>query len=381
MLARAPPQRLLCRCPEGRTSGIEPNPNPGKRPSARASMIPRSTNPRQAVVSRKAPAESWRRHLREAVSDPRELLAMAGLDPATHLPGAREGQRLFAQRVPRGFIARMRRGDPADPLLRQVLPLGVETREAPGFVSDPVGDLDSMTVPGLLHKYRGRVLLVVTGACAVNCRYCFRRHFPYGDASVSRSRLQPALDYIANDAGIEEVILSGGDPLTLGTDRLREVTDALAAIPHVRRLRIHSRMPVVLPERVDPGLLDWLEHLPWQRVMVIHANHANEIDDLVAHALAALRARGVTLLNQAVLLAGVNDRADRLCALSERLFAEGVMPYYLHWLDRVQGAAHFEVEHTRALSLYRDAAARLPGYLVPRLVREDAGAPYKVNVV
>ncbi len=272
----------------------------------------------------------------------------------------------------------MRRGDPHDPLLRQVLPLAAECVSAPEFTTDPVGDLSAMAVPGVLHKYRGRVLLALTGACAVHCRYCFRRHFPYAEANASSDRWQAALDYIARDASIHEVILSGGDPLALADRRLADLARRLAAVAHVERLRIHTRLPIVLPARVTTELTDWLAGGRLQPVMVVHANHANEIDADVRAALARLRAAGVTLFNQSVLLKGVNDSVESLAGLSEALFAAGVVPYYLHLLDRVQGAAHFEVEEGRARQLMADLAARLPGYLVPRLVREVAGAPSKL---
>ena len=229
----------------------------------------------------------------------------------------------------------------------------------------------------MLHKYQGRALLVATGSCAVHCRYCFRRHFPYGEQTAAADRWRAALDYLAADPDIEEVLLSGGDPLSLATPKLAEFTDALAALPRVRRLRLHTRLPVVLPERVDDELLAWLAALPWPVVVVIHANHGNEIDDSVAAALARLRGTGAQVLNQAVLLRGVNDSLPALSDLSERLFAAGALPYYLHQLDRVAGTAHFEVPDERARSLHEGLAASLPGYLVPRLVREVAGAPAK----
>jgi L-lysine 2,3-aminomutase len=332
-----------------------------------------------------APADSlpagapWQRALRDAVRDPAELLRLLELDAAL-LPGARQAAQAFALRVPRGFVARMRRGDPDDPLLRQVLPLGRELAPAPGFGADPLGELAARRAPGVLHKYEGRALLVLTGACAVHCRYCFRRHFPYGEASPAPGQWEPALDYLAGAPGLSEVILSGGDPLTLPDARLAELARRLAAIPHLRRLRVHTRLPVVLPERVDAALLDWLCGTRLAPVLVIHANHANELDGAVRDALGRLRARGVALLNQSVLLRGVNDTAGALAGLSEALFDAGVLPYYLHLLDRVAGAAHFDVGEAEARALMDALRARLPGYLVPRLVREVAGAPYKLPV-
>ena len=334
-------------------------------------MIPEKAPIRQAPV--------WQQELARAVTDPEELLAAVRLGPEW-LPAARAAARLFPLRVPHGFVARMRRGDPHDPLLRQVLPLAEECLTAPDFAADPVGDAVAMVVPGVLHKYHGRVLLTATGACAVHCRYCFRRHFPYADANPAADHWQAALGYIAGDASISEVILSGGDPLTLSDRRLRELTDALAAIPHVQRLRIHTRLPVVLPERVDDGLLDWLAGLRQPCVVVVHVNHANELDAAVKAALVRLKDAGVRLLNQSVLLRGVNDNGDALATLSEALFACGVLPYYLHLLDKVQGAAHFDVPEPTAQAFVTDLRGRLPGYLVPRLVRERPGAAAKIPI-
>lgn len=318
----------------------------------------------------------WQQALAEAINDPVELLTLLEL-PKDFLPAYRDAVRQFPLRVPRSYVARMRKGDPADPLLRQILPLGEETSVVMGFVSDPVGDLKAMPVPGVLHKYRGRVLLITTGACGIHCRYCFRRHFPYADANPAPGAWQQALDYIAADSSITEVILSGGDPLAMPDHRLAELAAQLAAIPHLKRLRLHTRLPIVLPERIDAALLDWLGASPLQKIIVVHANHPNEIGVDTAQALGALRERGVTLLNQAVLLRGVNDSADVLVGLSETLFTAGVLPYYLHLLDKVQGAAHFEVSETTGLALMNELQSRMPGYLVPRLVRELSGSPAK----
>jgi len=288
----------------------------------------------------------------------------------------------------------MQKGNPRDPLLRQVLPVAEEDIVSPGYTKDPLGECHALRAPGLLQKYQGRVLLMTTSACAVHCRYCFRRHFPHGNAhiespvtpenkrgrGVSGRNFGAALTYIRQDDTIREVILSGGDPLCLSDERLAALAIGFADIPHVQRLRIHTRMPIVLPERVDDALLAWLTETCLQTVMVIHANHPNEIDDQVERALTLLRAAGITLLNQSVLLRGVNDHEDTLAALSERLFAAGVLPYYLHLLDPVSGAAHFAVEQQRAREIMAGLRSRLPGYLVPRLVREVAGARYKIPV-
>lgn len=323
--------------------------------------------------------EPWRRELAEAVTDPAELLQLLELDPAL-LPAARLAADRFGLKVPRSFVARMRRGDPRDPLLLQVLPLAAELAPSPGYSADPVGDLAAVRAPGVLAKYRGRALLMSTGACAVNCRFCFRREFPYQDAALTPARLASAVASLATVQGLEEVILSGGDPLTLPTARLARVTDALRPLPGLRRLRIHTRTPVVLPSRVDAALLAWLGGLPWPVVVVLHVNHPRELSPEVRIALAGLAAGKVTLLNQSVLLAGVNDDEDVLAELSTALFECGVLPYYLHALDPVAGAAHFDLPGTSITRLHAQLLARLPGYLVPRLVREVAGAASKLPV-
>lgn len=318
----------------------------------------------------------WQNALRDAVRSPAELLELLGL-PRSLLDTSPRAAHSFPLRVPRAYVARMRRHDPDDPLLRQVLPLAAEDDDSAGYGPDPVGDLAALAAPGVLHKYRGRALLVTTGACAVHCRYCFRRHFPYGDANPAVDQWRSALAYIASDTTISEVILSGGDPLSLPDARLAELIKQLAALPHVRRLRVHTRLPIVLPERIDDGLCAWLAATPLQKVVVVHANHANEIDTATAAALGRLRGCGATLLNQSVLLRGVNDAVASLADLSEALFAAGVLPYYLHLLDKVRGAAHFDVTETEAVGLVTELRSRLPGYLVPRLVREIAGEASK----
>jgi len=321
----------------------------------------------------------WRRQLREAVTDLDTLLRRLGLEhaavAASHAAGAD-----FPLRVPEAYLARIRPGDPRDPLLAQVLPAAAELQPAPGFGPDPVGDRQAAGPHGWLHKYAGRSLLVATGACAVHCRYCFRRHFPYAEHQPRHSAWAEVAAAIAARPEVSEVILSGGDPLVLADARLAGLTRALAALPQVRRLRIHTRLPVVIPDRVCSELLAWLAALPLRCVVVIHANHANEIDAAVAAAANRLRRAGADVLNQSVLLAGVNDSAEALAALSERLHEAGVLPYYLHMLDPVAGAAHFAVSEPRARALHAALAAALPGYLVPRLVREVEGAPAKLPV-
>lgn len=317
----------------------------------------------------------WQHAQREAYARPADLLAALGL-AAADVGLSEVAARDFPFRVPRPWASRIRPGDPRDPLLRQVLPVAAETASPPGFLADPVGDLAAERAPGLLHKYRGRALLLVTGACAIHCRYCFRREFPYSD-SVGTTRLDAALDMLATLTDVDEVILSGGDPLSLRDDRLAALFTRLAAIPHLKRLRVHTRVPIAIPTRVTPALLDWLCGTRLAPVVVLHVNHAQEIDDAVIAALRPLREAGVPLLNQAVLLKGVNDDVAALQALSTRLFDAGVLPYYLHLLDRVHGAAHFLVSTRHARLLVRGLRESLPGYLVPRLVREEPGQPSK----
>jgi len=309
-----------------------------------------------------------------AITHPLELVTELGLDPALVAPAEAAGT-TFRLRVPRSYVSRMRRGDVNDPLLRQILPLGAELADASDYTADPLGEHAALRAPGLLQKYKGRALLITTSACAVHCRYCFRREYPY-----SATRLNEALNEIASDSSIEEVILSGGDPLSLSDARLASLTDEIQRIPHVRRLRVHTRQPVVLPSRVDAGLTEWLTQLRLPVVFVLHVNHANEIDTDVRAACALLRDSGVTLLNQTVLLRGINDDAGVLADLSRALFEAGVLPYYLHVLDHVRGAAHFDVPEERARLIAGQLAAQMPGYLVPRLAREIHGAPAKVTL-
>jgi EF-P beta-lysylation protein EpmB len=310
------------------------------------------------------------------VRDAAQLVAALEL-PATLVEPALAAARSFPLFAPWPYIARMHKGDAADPLLRQVLPLAAELDQPPGFSADPVGDGAAQAAPGLLQKYNGRALLVTTGACAIHCRYCFRRHFPYSEGPRSIDDWQPAIGHIAADPTIDEVLLSGGDPLTLVDERLAELARRLADIPQVRRLRIHTRLPIVIPERVTAELLEWLCGTRLAPIMVVHANHPQEIDEAVAVAVGKLVDAGIPVLYQAVLLRGVNDVAAALIELSRRLIVLRVMPYYLHQLDRVQGAAHFEVPISRGLELIAEMRRALPGYAVPRYVQEIAGEEHK----
>ena len=331
------------------------------------------------MITRTEPAgqtPGWQREFAEAIRDPAELLEYLKL-PQDLLPAAEAASQTFPLRVPYSFLERIEPGNPHDPLLRQILPIGEELTISEGFSTDPVGDQQAMAVPGLIHKYRGRVLLTLTGACAVHCRYCFRRHFPYTEANPSEDHWQASLDYILDHHEITEVILSGGDPLSLSDKRLARLVALLEEVPHLKRLRWHSRLPVVLPSRLTPELLQIWQSSRLQQVLVLHFNHPNEINFLIKQSLRKLSATGISLLNQAVLLRGVNDDAECLTNLSEQLFQAGALPYYLHLLDRTQGVAHFEVKEQVALQIYQKLLSRLPGYLVPKLVRDSAGTMHK----
>lgn len=336
----------------------------------------REDDRREPVDIRRVGRCEWQRELARAITNVTDLLSAVGLDDGaldvTDSP--------FPLRVPRGYVARMRRGDPGDPLLLQALPAAAEDDDVPGYGADPVGDLGSMLSPGLLQKYHGRALLITTGACAIHCRYCFRRNFPYGEASTTPAHLDEAMARIAADSTVSEIILSGGDPLSLSDDRLRSLLARLGDVDHVKRIRLHTRYPIVLPERIDDAFCELLAMSPRPLVFVVHANHASEIDSNVSSALATLKQHASLLLNQSVLLKGVNDSARLLAALSARLADCGVSPYYLHQLDPVAGAAHFAVSDARALQIVHELTRFLPGYLVPRLVREISGEPSKLDL-
>ncbi|MEH6568063.1 MAG: EF-P beta-lysylation protein EpmB [Halioglobus sp.] len=322
-------------------------------------------------------ALTWQQELKEAIRCPIELLSFLDLEP-DQAESRALASRDFPMLVPRPFASKMKRGDRRDPLLLQVLPSPEELCNPAGYTRDPLQESLKNPVPGLIHKYHGRVLLIAAPGCAVNCRYCFRRHFEYSANSPSQSHWPQTLDYIAADSSISEVILSGGDPLLLNDSLLEEFIERISAISHVRRLRIHTRLPVVLPARLTLQLSNILGQSRLQCVMVIHCNHANEIDENLASSLKKFAASGVTLLNQSVLLRGINDSAEVLATLSETLFDARVMPYYLHLLDHVSGAAHFDLPQSRALEIYEELLAKCSGYLVPRLVRECPSTASKI---
>ncbi len=334
------------------------------------------------MIPRTDPAwqtSSWQLQLARAFTRVEDLFDYLELNQAL-LPAARAAAIQFGLRVPTAYAARIERGNPDDPLLRQVLPLAAELIRTAGFNTDPVADQNSAAAPGILHKYGGRALLITTGACGIHCRYCFRRHYPYSEFSIDRKRWNQTVAYLERTEQITEVILSGGDPLTLSDDRLATLVNSLGGIPHLKRLRIHSRLPVLVPDRITDRLIDCIVSSRLQSTLVVHINHVREISAPLKLTLNQLRREGVTLLNQSVLLRGVNDSMETLCELSEGLFSSGILPYYLHLLDRVQGAAHFEVPEAEAIQLHRRIRARLPGYLLPRLVRDDPGADSKVQL-
>lgn len=347
--------------------------------NALTSMSPGSPLPSGDDVGSGFFFKSWQTALSNVITSVDELCAILDLDSHLIFPG-QQAHKLFPLRVPRCFVQRMEKGNPDDPLLRQVLPIAEELMITPGYTNDPLAEKAANPLPGLLHKYHGRVLLLVAGECAVHCRYCFRREFPYSENSPGTNGWNAVIDYIAADTSISEVIFSGGDPLIAKDKILADLVEKLAVIPHVQRLRIHTRLPIVIPERITDELLQWLTQTRLQPVMVLHCNHANEIDSTVIAAIQKLRHAGITVLNQSVLLKGVNDNAAALIALSEKSFAAGMLPYYLHLLDRVQGAAHFFVPEETALHLLQEIMTQLPGYLVPKLVCEKSGAASKIIV-
>jgi EF-P beta-lysylation protein EpmB len=318
----------------------------------------------------------WTDDLARAIRDPDVLLTRLGL-PDSLRGTARSAARSFPLMVPESYLARIEPGSPKDPLLLQVLPIAEEERPLPGFVHDPLNEAGARVVPGLLQKYEGRALLIAAASCPVHCRYCFRRHYPYAEDVAGLPSWGAALDAIAGDAQLREVLLSGGDPLMLPDARLAALCGELDAIPHLKRLRIHTRMPVVLPSRVTRELLELLGALRLRPIVVLHANHPRELTADAAAAVRRLAGAG-TLLNQAVLLAGVNDDAETQLALCERLLDLGALPYYLHQLDAVAGAAHFAVPEERGVQIAEALRRCLPGYAVPRFVREEPGRPYKV---
>jgi L-lysine 2,3-aminomutase len=333
--------------------------------------MPKTISPKLSRFSTTLPL-SWQQQLSQSINNPKDLLQILNINLDAFVDYTPANQQ-FNLKVTRAYVDKMQAGCADDPLLLQVMSQSQEMLSVNGYSTDPVGDLDANKTPGLLHKYHARVLLITTGACAIHCRYCFRRHFPYPQQLAGREQWSQAIHYIQADNSIKEVILSGGDPLMLSDEKLDDLISRLEAIPHLSRLRIHSRLPVVLPDRITPKLVTRLAHSRFDVCLVIHANHANEITAPEISALGKLKQAGIHLLNQSVLLNGINHRIEDQINLSEILYTAGVLPYYLHLLDPVQGSAHFEVNLETGLKLITQMQYRLPGFLVPKLVREIAG--------
>jgi L-lysine 2,3-aminomutase len=321
--------------------------------------------------------QNWQNQLSDLITDPQELLNVLNLSPEQLLSGALLASQQFKLRVPRAFVEKMVKADPFDPLLLQVLPHHLELEEHPNFVTDPLGEEQANQQPGVLHKYKSRFLLTLTGACAVHCRYCFRRHFPYQENLPKNDDWPNIKSYLESQPDINEVILSGGDPLTLSNRKLKSWIDRLESIQQIKYLRIHSRVPIVIPNRIDDELISILKNSRLRVILVIHANHANELDAFTCSKIHALVKENITVLNQSVLLKGVNHSAEILAELSYKLFDTGIMPYYLHVLDKVKGAQHFDLNAKVIDEIYTEVLATLPGYLVPKLVREIAGEKNK----
>ncbi|NOI83439.1 EF-P beta-lysylation protein EpmB [Vibrio tubiashii] len=329
------------------------------------------------IITRKVVSveQNWLKQLANGISDPAKLLEQLEIDPKPWQDGF-AARKLFAQRVPQSFVDRMEKGNPYDPLLRQVLPLSEEFEVHPGYSNDPLEEQNN-AIPGLLHKYRNRALMIVKGGCAVNCRYCFRRHFPYDENKGSKSVWQQSLEYVTQHPEINEIILSGGDPLMAKDEELLWLIDHIADIKHIKRLRIHSRLPVVIPDRITQALIQMLGETRLQVVLVTHINHAQEINQELRDRLSHLKQAGVTLLNQGVMLKGVNDSVEFQVDLSNALFDAGILPYYIHVLDKVQGAAHFYISDQEAKAIMAGLMERVSGYLVPKLTREIGGRTSK----
>lgn len=323
---------------------------------------------------------NWQTDLSQSISSTDKLLEYLQLDPQK-LTVSQQACLDFPLRVPWPFVHRMETGNPHDPLLAQVLPIAAEMSNTAGYSDDPLDESKHNPVPGIVHKYANRLLLIVSPNCAINCRYCFRRHFPYAENRQSKAQWQKALDYISSSSEVNEVIYSGGDPLAANDKFLSWLTEQIAAISHIKRLRIHSRLPVVIPSRINPQFFSWASTTRLKPILVLHINHANEIDQAVENSIAQCIDEGITVLNQTVLLKGINDNVATLSALSEKLFDCGVMPYYLHLLDPVAGASHFDIDLDRAKQIYALLQADLPGFLVPKLVREIAGKNHKTLIV
>jgi L-lysine 2,3-aminomutase len=318
----------------------------------------------------------WQSLLKENITSLGELLDAVGIPEQNRAEVGLQDYG-FPVMVPRHFVSLIEKGNLNDPLLKQVLPLPQEGQVSSGFITDPLQEKQFTPVAGCLHKYQGRVLIITSGRCAINCRYCFRRHFPYGDHQITQEKWQAILTYIRHDASIREVIFSGGEPFIVSDASLSSYMTSLEDIEHVDTVRFHTRMLITLPQRMGESFFHWVSHTKKKIVIVVHVNHANELHPILQPLLRRLAEHGVTLLNQSVLLRDVNDTVDRLEALSRKLFQYGILPYYLHQLDPISGAQHFNVPREQGLALHRALRERCPGYLIPKYVVELAGLPYK----
>ena len=333
----------------------------------------------QIIPKKIIPVEMhWQKELARAFSTPESLLEYLGIDPQKYQEHFC-ARGLFPMRVPRPFVDLMEHGKWDDPLLQQVIPRSQEFENPEGFISDPLEEQNNNT-PGILHKYLNRALLIVKGGCAVNCRYCFRRHFPYQENAVNKKKWLTVINYIENDPALDEIIFSGGDPLMAKDSQLAWLAEQVSNIPHIKRIRIHTRLPVVIPQRINAEFMDWFTALKQQKIIVLHINHANEISAELKQRCLSLKQAGVTLLNQSVLLRGINDSANAQISLNEAVFDAGIMPYYLHMLDKVKGASHFDVDEGEARAIMAELIKRQPGFLVPKLVREIGGQPGKTPI-
>ncbi|TEW56799.1 EF-P beta-lysylation protein EpmB [Psychromonas sp. RZ22] len=329
-------------------------------------------------VNNTADLPTWQKELAEAVKNPLQLLEILEIEQQNGLI-SQLARKQFPMLVPLPFIKKMQKGNINDPLLKQVLPILDEELIISGYTTDPLVEQNNQQ-KGLLHKYKSRVLIILKTGCAVNCRYCFRRHFPYAENSVNKSQIVEIISYIQNTPDVNEVILSGGDPLMCKDKQLFELITQLEALPQLTRLRIHTRLPVVIPSRITPDLVARLQQSRFKIVLVLHINHAQEVDQDFAQAMQLCHQAGIQLLNQSVLLKGVNNDVKSLVELSEALFSVNVLPYYLFLLDKVQGAAHFDIAEKQAQQLHQQMQIELPGYLVPRLSREIAGQQSKTLI-
>lgn len=327
------------------------------------------------AVENKAQYGSWQEQLSQSKLTTAELLARLKLE--SHPLATSQAEQLFELRVPPAYIDKIAINTPDDPLLLQIMPQSAEFNKVDGFSDSPLEEERFSPVKGLIHKYANRVLLMASSSCAINCRYCFRRAFPYEEHRQAKQDWQAAFAYIKAHENLDEVILSGGDPLTLNNAYLSWLLKEIDSIAHIKRIRIHTRMLLSIPERIDEALLSTIESLAKQVILVTHCNHPNELGPELKNSLTALKKAGVTLLNQSVLLKHINDSADTLKSLSLALFDLGILPYYLFLFDRINGAAHFEVNEADSLDIYQQLLTKLPGYLVPRLSQEIPGEHYK----